>query len=95
MQGVVEERSKVKAALFAPEFSPNITAMSLTLPVEPKEQEAGVESMGATATKTRKIPPGIAPPEMKQLSKSFEIVSNSGPQNPELVKLNLELNMQT
>ena len=54
MQGVVEERSKVKAALFAPEFSPNITSMSLILPVEPKEQEAAVESMGATATKTRK-----------------------------------------
>ena len=93
MQGAVEERSKVKAALFALEFSPNI--MSLILPVEPKEQEAGVESMGATATKTRKLPPGIAPPEVKQLSKSFEILSNSGPQNPGLVKLNLELNMQT
>ena len=50
MQGAVEERSKVKAALFATEFSPNITSMSLILPVEPKEQEAGVESMGATAT---------------------------------------------
>ena len=53
MQGAVEERSKVKAELFAPEFSPNITSMSLILPAEPKEQEAGVESMGATATKTR------------------------------------------
>lgn len=95
MQGAVEERSKVKAALFAPEFSPNITSMSLILPVEPKEQEAGVESMGATATKTRKLPPGIAPPEMKQLSKSFEILSNSGLQNPGLIKVNLELNMQT
>ena len=49
MQGAVEERSKVKAALFALEFSPNITSMSLILPLEPKEQEAGVESMGATA----------------------------------------------
>ena len=95
MQGAVEERSKVKAALFALEFSPNITSMDLILPVELKEQEAGVESMGATATKTRKLPPSIAPPEMKQLSKSFEILSNSGPQNPGLVKLNLELNMQT
>ena len=95
MQRAVEERSKVKAVLFAPEFSPNITSMSLILPVEPKEQEEGVESMGATATKTRKLPPGIALPEMKQLSKSFEILSNSGPQNPGLVKLNLELNMQT
>ena len=69
--------------------------MSLILPAEPKEQEAGVESMGATATKTRKRPPGIAPPEMKQLSKSFEILSNSGLRNPGLIKVNLELNMQT
>ena len=44
---------------FAPEFSPNITSMSLILPAEPKEQGAGVESMGATATKTRKLPPGV------------------------------------
>ena len=95
MQGAVEERSKVKAALFATEFSPNITSMSLILPPERKEQEAGVESMGATATKTRKLPPGIAPPEMKQLSKSFEMLSNSGLRNPGLIKLNLELNMQT
>lgn len=50
MQGAVEERSKVEAALFAPEFSSNITSMSLILPVEPKEQEAGVKSMQATAT---------------------------------------------
>ena len=41
MQGAVEERSKVKAALFALEFSPNITSMDLILPVELKEQEAG------------------------------------------------------
>ena len=95
MQGAVEERSKVKAALFPPEFSPNITSMSLILPAEPKEQEADVESMGATTTKTRKLHPGIAPPEMKQLSKSFEILSNSGLRNPGLIKVNLELNMQT
>lgn len=79
---------------YLPLNSLQILPLSLILPVEPKEQEAGVESMGATATKTRKLPPGIAPPEMKQLSKSFEILSNSGPQNPGLVKLNLELNMQ-
>ena len=38
---------------------------------------------------------GIGPPEMKQLSKSFEILSNSGLRNPGLIKVNLELNMQT
>ena len=59
MQGAVEERSKVKAALFAPEVSPNIIPMSLILPAEPKEQEAGVESMGATPTKTRKLPQAL------------------------------------
>ena len=42
-----------------------------------------------------KFPPGIAPPEMKQLSKSFEMLSNSGLRNPGLIKVNLELNMQT
>ena len=61
--------------------------MSLILPAEPKEQEAGVESMGTTATKRRKFPTGIAPPEMKELSKSFEILSNSGLRNPGLVKV--------
>ena len=95
MQGAVEERSKVKDALFAPEVSPNITPMSLILPAEPKEQEAGVESVGATATNTRKFPPGIAPPEMKQLSKRFEILSNSGLRKHGLVKVDLELNMLT
>lgn len=59
MQGAVEERSKVKAALFAPEVSPNIIPMSLILPNELKEQKAGVESMGATATKTRKLPQAL------------------------------------
>ena len=69
--------------------------MSLILPAEPKEQEAGVESMGATATKTRKRPPGIASPVMKQLSKSLEILSNSGLRSPGLINVNLERNMQT
>ena len=89
MQGVVEESSKVKATLFAPEVSQSITPMGLILPAEPQEQEAlhGVESTGTTATKTRKLPPGTDPPEMKQLSKSFEILSNSALQNPELVNI--------
>ena len=69
MQGVVEESSKVKVAVFGPEVSQSITPMSLILPAKPKEQEAGVESTGTTATKTRKPHPGTDPPEMKQLSK--------------------------
>ena len=68
--------------------------MSRILQAESKEQEAGVESVGATAINTRKFPPGIAPPEMK-LSKRFEILSNSGLRKHELVKVDLELNMQT
>ena len=87
MQGVVEESSKVKGALFAPEVSQSITPMSLILLADPKEQEAGVESTGTNATKTRKLPLGTDPPEMKQLSKSLEILSNSGLQNPGLVNI--------
>lgn len=78
MQGVVEESSKVKAPLFAPGVSQSITPMSLILLAEPKEREAGVESTGTTATKTRKLPQGTDPPGMKQLSKRFGILSNSG-----------------
>lgn len=87
MQGVVEESSKVKAPLFAPGVSQSITPMSLILLAEPKEREAGVESTGTTATKTRKLPQGTDPPGMKQLSKRFGILSNSGLRNPGLVNI--------
>ena len=56
MQGVIEEKSKMKAA------SSNIIPMRLILLTMPKEQKAGAESMGTTVTSTRKLPPSIATP---------------------------------
>ena len=58
MQGVIEKKSKIKAALVAPEVSSNIIPMSLILLAKPKEPE----SMGTTVARTRKLPPSIAPP---------------------------------
>ena len=51
MQGVVEESSKIKALVFAPEVSRSITPMRLISLTETIEPEAGVESTGTTATK--------------------------------------------
>lgn len=88
MQATDKETPALRVPLFPPGvINQNVPRHRTILPATPKEQEAAVESMEALSHKTRKLPPGIAPSEMKQPSKSFEILLNSGLRNPSLVNL--------
>lgn len=71
--------SSVKVSLFTP--VPRVPRT--ILPAGPTQAEP--ECFSAFPVKQRKLPPGIAPPEKKQPSKSVEIISNSGLRNPALV----------
>lgn len=88
MQATDKETSSLRVPLFAlGVINQNVLRLRTILPAKPKEQEAAVESMEALSHKTRKLPPGIVASEMKQPSKSFEILLNSGLRNPALVNL--------
>ena len=50
------------------------------------------DSASVVGAKQRKLPSGIVPPEKKQPSKSVKIISNSGLQNPSLVKIKFLMN---
>ena len=86
MQATDKETSALRVPLFPPGvINQNVPRLRTILPAKPKEQEAAVESMEALSHKTRKLPPDIVPSGMKQPSKSFEILLNSGLRNPALV----------
>ena len=88
MQATDKETPALRVPLFPPGvINQNVPRHRTILPAKPKEQEAAVESMEALSHMTRKLPPGIVPSEMKQPSKSFEILLNSGLRNPALVNL--------
>lgn len=92
MQAAVTAGSILRVSLFDPEVSTsNISPLCTILPAEPKEQEAAFAATGASIQKKRKLPPGIAAPEIKQPSKSLEILLNSGLRNPVLVNFQLNL----
>lgn len=83
MQATDKETPALRVPLFPPGvINQNVPRHRTILPAKPKEQEAAVESMEALSHKTRKLPPGR---EMKQPSKSFEILLNSGLRNPALI----------
>ena len=90
IQATDNESSALRRPLFPPGvIDQNVPRLRTILPAKPncKEQEAAVESKEVYSHTTRKLPPGIAPSEMKQPSKSFEILLNSGLRNSALVNL--------
>ena len=88
MQATDKEMSALRVPLFPSRvINQNVPRLCTILPAKPKEQEAAVESMEALSHKTKKLPPGIVPSEMKQPSKSVEILLNSGLRKPSTGKL--------
>ena len=72
IQATDNESTALRVPLFLPGvINQNVGRFRTILPAKPKEQEAAVESKEVHSHTTRKLPPGIAPSEMKQPSKSF------------------------